>query len=127
MDTSSSGRKTIAAWRLLRGDMTQQELAMRAGLHLSTVAVTESGATRPNSDTLRKIADALGVTMDQIELPPRRRKGVRDHTSASKSGASKRRGPKPRPRTPQAPQPQQTPDEADDPGDDPKAWARTAA
>lgn len=124
MDTSSSGRKTIAAWRLLRGDMTQQELAMRAGLHLSTVAVTESGATRPNSDTLRKIADALGVTMDQIELPPRRRKGVRDSKSASKNGASKRRGPKPRPRPSRPPQ---TPDEADDPGDDPKAWARTAA
>ena len=127
MDTSSSGRKTIAAWRLLRGDMTQQELAMRAGLHLSTVAVTESGATRPNSDTLRKIADALGVTMDQIELPPRRRKDGRDRTSASKSGASKRRGPKPRSQTPRPPQSSQTPDEADDPGDDPKAWARTAA
>lgn len=131
MNQSQSDRKSIAAWRLLRGDMTQQELATRAGLHLSTVAVTESGATRPSSDTLRAIADALGVGMDQIELPPRRRKDNRRGKGAGDKRT--RRGLKPRKTTPpgnsgddDAGDPSNSSD-ASDAGDDPKIWARTAA
>ena len=119
-------KKTIAAWRLLRGDMTQQELAMRAKLHLSTVAVTESGATRPSVDTLRAIAEALGVTMDQIELPPRRRNDARRVRGTEDK--RRRRGTKPRKTAPpETPGDAGDVDDVDDPGDGPKAWARTAA
>src|SRR6185437_10756714 len=64
-------RKTIPAWRLAR-DMTQMELAAKAGLHLSTVATAETGAVIPETRTLQLLAEALQIDWRQIELPPYR-------------------------------------------------------
>lgn len=46
--------------------LTQQELAFKANLSISTVAKVEQGKTAPALDTARAIAAALGVTIDEI-------------------------------------------------------------
>ncbi len=52
--------------------MTQQQLATRAGVDLFTVANLEQGRVkRPYQGTLKKVAAALGVSADMIELPCR--------------------------------------------------------
>jgi transcriptional regulator with XRE-family HTH domain len=55
--------------RKLRTDagLTQQELAMRAGLSVSVVAQTEQGVNDdPRLSTLRALARALGVTINDL-------------------------------------------------------------
>jgi transcriptional regulator with XRE-family HTH domain len=41
--------------------LSQQDLAVRAGVSKTTVVNIEAGAIRPHPSTLRKLADALGV------------------------------------------------------------------
>lgn len=50
----------IKAFRLVRG-MTQKELGTRMGVDQSTVRKYESGKLNPKIETVKKIADALGV------------------------------------------------------------------
>jgi len=127
-------RRTIPEWRLAR-DMTQMELAAKAGLHLSTVATAETGAVIPETRTLQLLAEALQIDWRQIELPPYR--------GTAAAARRKRRAPRHRTAPPAPPSARDTSsdtssdtsDERDEDGalsapgsgDDPKAEARRAA
>jgi transcriptional regulator with XRE-family HTH domain len=70
MLTMTTDRKSLAArvraLRLAAG-MTQQQLAVAAGLALGGLAQIEQGTTRdPRVSTLRALAKALGVTLDEL-------------------------------------------------------------
>jgi transcriptional regulator with XRE-family HTH domain len=45
-------------------DLTQQELAKRSAIHYTHIGRYESGKSMPSADTLRRIAEALGTTVD---------------------------------------------------------------
>lgn len=48
-------------------ELTQAELALRAGLEVSTIARLENGQSRnPHAQTLTRIARALGVEVDDL-------------------------------------------------------------
>lgn len=111
-------RKTLPDWRLAKGDMTQQDLAVKSGLYATTISGIETGRTRPSFDTMQAIAKALGIGMDQIIWPesrpgaPRRRR--RRNSNPLGDGQGGQTG---------------TPGDDSDPaeGDSPKALARPAA
>jgi transcriptional regulator with XRE-family HTH domain len=44
----------------------QYELAERAGLHLSAISHFEAGRRAPSFDNLKRLADALSVTVDYL-------------------------------------------------------------
>lgn len=46
--------------------LSQRELAERAGVSETTIVKLELGATRPHPSTLRKIADALGISAEEM-------------------------------------------------------------
>lgn len=46
--------------------MSQPELAAKAGIAPSVIYLAEKGRSRPRSTTLRKIANALGVSVDTL-------------------------------------------------------------
>ena len=50
----------------LRGDMTQQELAKRAGLDFTTISKLEKGSLTGTITTHLKIAKALGITLSDL-------------------------------------------------------------
>jgi transcriptional regulator with XRE-family HTH domain len=61
-----------------RAGLTQQELALGAGLHLSAVTRFEQGLREPSLSTAAALAAALGVRVDDFlkpaaEAPPPRR------------------------------------------------------
>ena len=47
-------------------DMSQGELARRAGLAQATVHYIESGTNNPTYKNLKKIAEVLGVSVDSL-------------------------------------------------------------
>jgi transcriptional regulator with XRE-family HTH domain len=47
-------------------DLSQAELAQRAGLHPNLIGRYERGESRPTADTLKGLADALGVSGDYL-------------------------------------------------------------
>lgn len=49
-----------------REGMTQEALAYVAGLAHMTISRIERGSPRPSMDALRKIATALGVSLDDL-------------------------------------------------------------
>lgn len=53
-----------------RQDITQEALATRAGVSVSTLRNAERGATIPALDVLLALAEALGAEVE-IKLPPR--------------------------------------------------------
>lgn len=55
----------IRACRKAAG-MTQEELAERVGTARSALAMWEAGKSNPRIETLRKVADALGCTVDDL-------------------------------------------------------------
>lgn len=55
----------LKAVRKARG-MTQQELADAANINRVTIAKYETGQIDPTLDSARKMADALGVTIDEL-------------------------------------------------------------
>jgi transcriptional regulator with XRE-family HTH domain len=59
-------RKTIAQWRKARW-LTQEELADKVGVSLTTISAWEGGK-QPRIKNMRALAEALGVTPDQIIL-----------------------------------------------------------
>ncbi len=75
-------RKTLAEWRKEKG-FTQMSLAVAINSTVGTIAAVEQERQEPNLGTARKIAAALGVSLDQIAWPD-----VRPYPSA------KRRSPK---------------------------------
>lgn len=57
----------IKAWREELG-LTQEELAKRLSVSQAAVAKFEQPTARPRVATLKKIASALGITMEQLRL-----------------------------------------------------------
>lgn len=55
----------IRAFRKLKG-YTQQELADRLGVSVAVLGAIERGTRRADSKILEKIADTLGVGMDEL-------------------------------------------------------------
>ena len=47
-------------------NLSQTELGKLAGLHYTHIGRFERGASRPGDDTLKRLADALGVTSDYL-------------------------------------------------------------
>jgi len=47
-------------------NLSQTELGQLAGLHYTHIGRFERGASRPSGDTLKRLADALGVTSDYM-------------------------------------------------------------
>jgi len=47
-------------------NLSQTELAKLAGVHYNHIGRYERGASRPTADTLRRLADALGVSGDYL-------------------------------------------------------------
>lgn len=45
-----------------RANISQEELAMRAGLHRTEIGLLERGERLPRVDTLVKVAGGLGIT-----------------------------------------------------------------
>ena len=56
----------IKAWREHLG-MTQQELTVKAGVTQPAIAKLEQPGASPRKETLKKLAKAMGLTMEQIE------------------------------------------------------------
>jgi transcriptional regulator with XRE-family HTH domain len=46
--------------------LSQRELAERAGVSETTIVKLELGATRPHPRTLRKIAEVLGISAEEM-------------------------------------------------------------
>ena len=55
----------IKEYRTASG-MTQEELAKKAGCSVRAMRYHESGERRPGIDTARRIAEALGQTVDEV-------------------------------------------------------------
>jgi transcriptional regulator with XRE-family HTH domain len=64
--------------RDLRWDarLTQTELARRVGIHKNSMSEIERGIATPRVETLRRIANALGVTMDELYEEPSLKAGA---------------------------------------------------
>lgn len=60
--------KSIQEWRKIRR-FTRRELASDVGVTIATVYNWERGKSEPKASQLRKIADALGITMNDIDVP----------------------------------------------------------
>ncbi|EIM1710193.1 helix-turn-helix transcriptional regulator [Aeromonas dhakensis] len=59
------GLSPIAAWRTYKG-LSQQELADRIGVKQPTMANMEKPGTKPQLKTLKKVAAALGITVEHL-------------------------------------------------------------
>jgi transcriptional regulator with XRE-family HTH domain len=58
-------RERLRDWRLKRG-LTQEELARKAEVPTVSVSHFETGHRFPNAESLRRLADALGVSADYL-------------------------------------------------------------
>jgi ribosome-binding protein aMBF1 (putative translation factor) len=56
----------VRAWREHLG-LTQQQVAERAGMKQSALARLERGESVPRKATLRRLAEAMGLTVGQLE------------------------------------------------------------
>ncbi|MBU0676174.1 MAG: helix-turn-helix domain-containing protein [Proteobacteria bacterium] len=59
------GETLVKAWRGYF-KLTQKELAEKAGMKQSALARLENGNSNPRKATLKKIAEALGIELDQL-------------------------------------------------------------
>jgi transcriptional regulator with XRE-family HTH domain len=55
----------LAEVRQAKG-MTQEQLAAVTGVHRVTIARIETGEVSPKAETLKRLADALGVLVDDL-------------------------------------------------------------
>lgn len=56
---------TLKEFREQKG-LSQTELANRVGLKQTTISQYENGTRRPNLSIAKKVADALGMTLDDF-------------------------------------------------------------
>jgi len=61
------GKSMVRAWREYKR-MSQAELAVRLGITQAACSQLEKSQDRMRRSTLRKIAAALGITEDQLEM-----------------------------------------------------------
>ena len=47
-------------------DLSQQELAEQAGIHYTHIGRYERGQSKPSTDTLKRLAETLGVSSDYL-------------------------------------------------------------
>jgi mRNA interferase RelE/StbE len=59
------GETPLRVWRDLRG-FTQAELGRQAGVHRVTIADIEAGRAGGSVQVLKRLADALGLTVDDL-------------------------------------------------------------
>lgn len=65
MDKSPIAKNIKSARKKL--ELTQEQLAVKAGIPYATLSKIESGqVTNPTVSTLKKIADALNISVDDI-------------------------------------------------------------
>ena len=65
--SDESERQTIKKWRRSRW-LTQAELAEKVGVTHWTISNWEKGIKPPSLRNMRRLAEALGITPEQIEL-----------------------------------------------------------
>ena len=56
----------IRTLRFFAGEMTQQALAEKAGVSRQTILAVEAGKYSPSLELAFRIADAFGVTIDEV-------------------------------------------------------------
>ncbi len=59
------GETLVKAWREYF-KLTQKELGEKSGMKQSALARLENGNSKPRKSTLKKIAEALGIELDQL-------------------------------------------------------------
>jgi len=64
-DNSDFGMR-LREWRTRRA-LSQRELAVLAGVQQVTVARLETGSRKPRPRTIRKLAKALEITIDELQ------------------------------------------------------------
>ena len=62
-----NGESSLRVYRDLRG-LTQAELSRNAGIHRVTVAEIESGRKQGSISSLKALADALSVSLDDLAV-----------------------------------------------------------
>lgn len=75
----------IRQWRLAR-KMTQSELEQNAGLSHNTVSRIECGAVSPRLDTIERIAQALNVSIEQLQFQLSPSKVTENQTGYNENG-----------------------------------------
>jgi DNA-binding XRE family transcriptional regulator len=65
VDRMIDGEAPLRVWREHRG-LSQSELARRAGVHRVTIADIEAGRAGGSVPVFKSLADALGVTVDDL-------------------------------------------------------------
>jgi DNA-binding XRE family transcriptional regulator len=65
VDRLLAGEKPVKVWREYRG-LTQRALAARAGLNFSYLSQIETGARNGTTATMKKIAEALDLDVDDL-------------------------------------------------------------
>lgn len=60
----------IRAFRKLKG-FTQQQLAEQTGISLAVLGAVERGNRRAEDQILNKIANVLGLELEELKLPKR--------------------------------------------------------
>ena len=61
----TTGERIKAARK--RAGLTQKEIADRLGISSSSIAQWETGTRKPKAETLQRLADALGVSMLDLD------------------------------------------------------------
>jgi transcriptional regulator with XRE-family HTH domain len=79
-DTDIFRQRLVSARRLR--DLNQEELAKRAGLQPAAVSHFETGARKPSFDNLRKLSQALTVSIDYLMGRTDDPEGIADATVA---------------------------------------------
>lgn len=65
-DSSSPFGRTVKQWRERRS-MSRSDLARESGLSYPYVSQLETGLRKPSRDAARKIASALGISVEDLE------------------------------------------------------------
>jgi transcriptional regulator with XRE-family HTH domain len=97
-ETAAHLARNLISLRHVRG-VTQQALAMAAGVPRSTISNLESGKGNPSLTVLVKVASALGAPIDELLSPPRAK--VRKWRASDLSSRNRGRGVATRPLIPE--------------------------
>ncbi len=65
VDRLLAGEKPVKVWREYRG-LSQRALAARTGLNFTYLSQIETGARKGTVKTMKKLAQALGVDLDDL-------------------------------------------------------------